>query len=1169
MSNMSIISEQLRNDNTTRDFISTIDTQLNYNTNEYPSINEQIIRNSLQTDNILSDPVNGNININGWDPQQNGLPISSVANSPNPGNIQIQPQFPSGPHPSFDPPEKSIYSYDIDKTAFKYSGITGSIIAGYNDFTTREIELVQNSYPIELRNGKRIFIGQPLLIEPRKSDVNIPNSNPNDPLLPLEARNNGFTYALTAFSRAHIEDANGHSNGYKTDYFPLGKIPVMVGSQLCNIRNMNADELLEAGEDPDDPFGYFIIKGGERVIITQERLASDHIFCFYSEKHNYYVCEFNSMTEAGISSVMLKHKRRNKAPRIGEITASLQITKNNDVNFAVFFALLGITETQDISGFLYDQVPAKDHLAFSRFINPTLEAYEQLRSNSRTGLFELFMENVTDELVEVFRNKVFDQMFANMNDLPILEELQGIERKAVMLEMKLNYFSLMIYRLFQGITGKRKLDNRDDYTNKRVYTAGMLMGILYRKAYQVLISSFKDRFDKYTNIETATDAMLLEELIRYIGDSKKAIDDNFDTAFKTGKWGIKGDSPIREEATELVHRESLIATYANMRRLQAPSKDIKRSRPPRYLNGTHWMSIDPAETPEGEKVGIVKQLSFLAIYSIYRDDRYIIEKLQHRIHQVPQDGDYRIFINAKRLGYGDYDIYMDLLSWKRSLETHEDVSILINNVDRDIFYYSDAGRVLHPGFVVDEDGELVIRKKNLLSANMKTLLLNGCVEYIDASEMSQEHVRVALWEEDLAYARKHNYALAHGIPNENVDRRRNFNKNKPIIYSYLEFHPHTLHGMAASLTPYPGHMQGPRDTYQAGMVKQAIGTFHRNHRRRHDTGAKVLIHGERAIAQTRSHDILGMNRHPFGANCITEIGMHLGNNQEDSLVFKRGAVERGLFWTYSYRTYKFELKGEEYPAFPEIRPKEDPAIYSALDSDGIAKVGAFVKEGYILLSRSKGSAKQNQTKFDTVRISEYGIIDSVYRSTSNNGRQIRIKVRTFRQPKVGDKFASRYAQKGIMGFIANDEDMLYNPITGLSADVIVNPHAFPSRMTEGKKIESDSSKAAAFLGQFIDCTAFKKVNLKPWHDMLESMGFKYKGEEEVVNGVTGEKCKIAIFRGMIHYQALKHMVEDKYNARSKQGKPSSKTGEGRNDKLKHQPIERRMNKGGIRFGRYR
>jgi DNA-directed RNA polymerase beta subunit len=1309
MSNMSITNEQLRNDNVTGDFTPMINKQSNYYTNEYPSVNQQISQNSLISGNILSDPINGNININGWETSQNNnnIPINSNANSPNSGNILIQPQFNTGVHPMYTPPEKSIYTYDLDKTAFKYSGITGSIIAGFNDFLTREVELVQNSYPIELRNGKRIFIGQPLFIEPRKSDVNIPNTDPNEPLAPLECRNNGFTYALSSFSRAHVEDANGHASDYKSDYFPIGKIPVMLGSQACNLKKLTADQLLEVGEDPDDPFGYFIIKGGERVIITQERLASDHIFCFYSEKHNYYACEFNSMTEAGISSVMLKHKRRQKAPRIGEITAALQITKNNDVNFAVMFAILGVTETQDISGYLYDQVPVKDHLTFSRFINPSLEAYEQLKSKSKTGLFELFTENVTEEFIENFRNKIFDQMFASMNELPIFEELQGIDRRAVMLEMKLNYFSLMIYRLFQGITGKRKLDNRDDYTNKRVYSA--------RKAYQVLINSFKERFDKYQNLDNATDAMLLAELMKYVGESKKAIDDTFDHAFKTGKWGIKGSSAIREEVTELVHRESLIAAYANMRRLQAPSKDIKRSRPPRYLNGTHWMSICvtgdteilmadrsvkpikdikdgeivvtvdqntleetpsrifnkfeimpeklielsletghkirctedhpllvrrddkngwlktvdmevgdvlcvkdpngisekyqklyfkqgdayfvpiktkeyitpelvydfttdtenhsfianfvvnrncPAETPEGEKVGIVKQLSFLAIYSIYRDDRYIIERLQSRIHQIPQEGDYRIFINAKWLGYGEYEIYNDLIAWKRSLETHEDVSILINEIDKDIFYYSDAGRVLHPVFVVDDDGELVIRKKNLLTANMKTLIANGCVEYIDSSEMSQEHVRIALWEEDLLHAREHNDELSRGVNN-----RKYFQTSKPVIYSYLEFHPYTLHGMAASLTPYPGHMQGPRDTYQAGMVKQAIGTFHINHRRRHDTGAKVLIHGERAIAQTRSHDILGMNRHPFGVNCVTEIGMFLGNNQEDSLVFKKGAIERGLFWTYSYRTYKFELKGEEFPAFPEIRSKEDPAIYSALDENGIAKEGAFVKEGYILLSRSRGSAKQNQTKFDTVRISEYGIVDSVYRSTSNNGRQIRIKVRTFRQPKVGDKFASRYAQKGIMGYIANDEDMPYNQKTGLAPDVIINPHAFPSRMTEGMKIESDTSKTAAHLGQFVDCTGFKKVNLQPWHEMLVAMGYEYKGEEEVVNGVTGEKYRIAVFRGMVHYQALKHMVEDKYNARSKQGKPSSKTGEGRNDRLKHQPIERRMNKGGIRFGR--
>ena len=356
------------------------------------------------------------------------------------------------------------------------------------------------------------------------------------------------------------------------------------------------------------------------------------------------------------------------------------------------------------------------------------------------------------------------------------------------------------------------------------------------------------------------------------------------------------------------------------------------------------------------------------------------------------------------------------------------------------------------------------------------------------------------------------------------------------------------------------------------MGKQSIGLFARNYQKRMDTIAYVANNLERALVNTKFAKYINYNDLPCGVNAMVAIGCYTGYNMEDSVLLNQGAIDRGLFRATFYRTYKDDEKKiqssgrEEKFAKPNTKYTRGtkPGNYNKLDERGIIRKDEYVTSDDIII----GKVLPLKNKFDdnghqlykdcstSLRSNETGFVDKVYTDRNADGfRFAKIRMRTERTPIIGDKFASRCAQKGTVGMIYPQEQMPFNA-EGISPDLIMNPHAIPSRMTIGQLMECILGKSCAILGGYSDCTPFNNIPYDKICDILEENGFNYSGDEILYSGITGQQMDVKLFFGPTYYQRLKHMVLDKIHSRSS----------GPVVQLTRQPAEGRSRDGGLRFG---
>lgn len=367
-------------------------------------------------------------------------------------------------------------------------------------------------------------------------------------------------------------------------------------------------------------------------------------------------------------------------------------------------------------------------------------------------------------------------------------------------------------------------------------------------------------------------------------------------------------------------------------------------------------------------------------------------------------------------------------------------------------------------------------------------------------------------------------------------------------YTHSEIDPNAMFSDSSSLIPLSSHNQGPRNCYTSAQSKQALGIYHSNYHLRFDTTAKVLAYPSRPILETQMAESIGATTHPAGEMAIIAF-MAYGFNQEDAILLNKGSSDRGLLDYFVYRSYKAVQKSNETSGTTSInekfakpttlKPGEDPEKYSNIDEDGVVKLGSIVKTGDPLIVKIR-TIKDKKTEHveekvvaTTVGIGEGGVVDRVLKTTNPNGKMvIKVKTREYRKQTVGGKIASRSAQKSTIGQIVPEVDMPFST-TGIRPDLIINPHAIPSRMTIGKLLEIVASKAAALRGERVNATAFKNFNIEEFQRNLVQYGYSYKGEETMYNGKTGEEFQAQIFMGPCYYQALPHHVEDKIQARQR------------------------------------
>ena len=1018
-------------------------------------------------------------------------------------------------------------NWSVIQNILKTEGIARQHLNSFDEFVdaglqsiiheVEKVEIENAEYPYKIQLGK-IKLQQPRMMELDGSITHI---------TPAEARLRNISYAAPIMMEASvIEDGKI----LESRYVHIGDMPVMVKSHGCILHSFTDQKLIDHGEESKDPGGYFIINGSERVIVGLEDLSYNKIIVDAEKIGGKIVHKAKVYS----SIVGYRAKLELVMKEDGLIVAKIPGSPV-DIPVVTLIRALGLESDKDIASVV----------SLVEIIQNQLEGSFEKAGDVPTpkDAIQYISKRIAPGMLEEFQIKRAETLL-DWGLLPHLgKHPENRKEKAF-------FLGEAACKLIELKLGWIEPDDKDHYGNKVIKFAGQMLADLFRTAFRNLVRDMKYQ------LERSGQKRGLNAVAAAIRPG--IISDKLNNAIATGNWG-RG----RVGVTQLLDRTNYLSTISHLRRVQSPLSRTQPNFEARDLHSTHFGRICPSETPEGSNCGLVKNLALSAIISQNVPSEDVVETLYNSgvvdlnsaNNDIKKDGT-RIFVDGKLIGFhkNGQELTQTLRTLRRTSKIHPHVGISIYEPDQEgatgrLYVNCNAGRVLRPLIIVENDKSLLTDEfldkisKKLISWN--DLIRMGIIELIDANE--EENCYVA------------------------------FDKGGTKKFTHLEIFPSAILGAGASIIPYPEHNQSPRNTYESAMAKQSLGfstpmmntsTYVRQH---------FMLYPQTPIVTTKSLNLLGMEERPAGQNCVVAVLPFDGYNIEDAIVLSKSSVDRGLARTFFYRIYDAEAK--QYPggmrdnfeipnADDNIRGYKGEKSYRVLEEDGIVATESSVIGGDILIGKTSPPRFMEEYKeFETsgpyrrdtsigVRPSETGVVDTVVMTQSHEGgKMYKIRVRDMRIPEIGDKFASRHGQKGVLGILAKNEDLPYTE-QGISPDVLINPHAFPSRMTVGMMMESVTGKAAAVRGKQFDGSAFVGEKMDVVKEILDKAGFKYSGKEKMYDGRTGKSFLVDVFIGVVYYQKLHHMVSDKIHARAR----------GQVQMLTKQPTEGRARGGGLRFG---
>jgi len=769
---------------------------------------------------------------------------------------------------------------------------------------------------------------------------------------------------------------------------------------------------------------------------------------------------------------------------------------------------------------------------------------------------------------------------------------------------KAYYLGYIVFKLLLVYNGNEEPTDRDSCKYKRIELVGNLMYDLFREYYTIQLRTIHVEFEKKAHYNQSIYANNLYALINENYKQifrEKIVDKGFKDAFK-GNWGAHSHTKkvgVLQDLNILSGNSRL----SHLRKTNLPLDATAKVVGPRVLHGTQWGMFDPIDTPDGGNIGLHKHLTIAAYITQGYSRNYIIEWLREKIDMkliedcspLQLSSMTKIFVNGYWSGavIEPEELIEKFLLFRRNALIPIYTSISYDNVQNIINIYTDSGRICRPIFY-KEPGS---KKMSFES--------NNIIEKIKSDNFSWTNLICGFNSRKIDKFHPNNYKM-YNLPElyENVKDETNplkiqtFIDNKAIIdyidtnesesalialnkdalnenrnFTHLEIHESLIFGSMCNLINFPENNPATRNSFSCGQSRQACSMYHTNYQNRMDKSAIILNYGQNPLVRSRYVEHIHHNLCPYGENTIVAIMCYTGYNVEDAILINEGALKRGLFRTTYFTTYatheektktndgtsyKILLNIENDSTVVGTKPGYD---YSLLDKFGLIKENTEVNDKTILVGMASYDDDNTTIKSDLSKTSkkgQLGIVDKTYITEGEEGERIaKVRIREERIPNIGDKMASRAGQKGTVGLVIKECDMPFAK-NGIRPDIIINPHAIPSRMTIGQLVETITGKACSMYGSLGDCTAYNtngsKIGL--YGELLTNVGYHSSGNEILYDGMTGQQIESEIFVGPNYYMRLKHMVKDKINFRA----------QGPRTNLTRQPVSGRANDGGLRIG---
>ena len=1038
------------------------------------------------------------------------------------------------------------------------------------------------------KDGNKIYFGKPIIYD--DMDRNAHYMYPND------ARLRNMTYGVSIHYDVDVDfiffdETTGEKKTHSItlDNIYLGRFPIMLQSNLCILGTLAPDVRFNMGECRNDYGGYFIIDGKEKSIISQEKFANNMLYIRQNKADDTYSysAEVRSVSEDAskpIRTTAVKIVAPSPSYSNNQIVVAIPNVKEPMPLFIVMRALGVISDKKIIEYCLLDM---KNN-----------ESYVDLFIPSIHDASKIFTQKVALRFISKFtkRRTITGVLDILMNYfLPHIGEDNFLE--------KAYYIGYMANRILHVFTKDEKPTDRDNFRFKRVELSGTLIYDLFREYFLIQNRNIGQKIDKEHYFHKGK-GKYKDNFFSLIEDNyheffkERIVESGVKKAFK-GNWGSESHTK-RVGVVQDLNRLSWNTFISQLRKINLPLDASAKVVGPRLLNSSQWGYIDPVDTPDGANIGLHKHMAISAQITSGFSGAPLVRWLRAKTAiKILQECDphylslnTKVWVNGVWIGVinNPLETVKLLKTFRRSGLIPFQTSISFQIDRNEVHIFTDSGRLIRPVFYI-EDGKPSFQRKEVL-------------DIINSGKFTWQQIVTGFKAkpEDFSLRYPVLYDLNELYPEfkaESLDAvEKNLNENRALVdyldvaeeeglliattlddlaknkyYTNLEINSSFLFGVMGNLVIYPEHNPLPRNSFSCGQSKQAVSVYHTNYQSRIDKMGVILNYGQIPILKSRYLDYVNKEEQPYGVNAIVAIMSFTGYNVEDAILINEGAIKRGLFLTTYYSMYEAREESTKVQGsmnnsvFTDIASRGNVAgikpgyDYSHLDKYGIIRENTPLDDKMVLIGKTTTNSEDSEVSIDGSvfpKKGQLGFVDKSFITEGEEGFRIaKVRVREERMPAIGDKMASRAGQKGTLGLIIPEEDMPFTA-DGVRPDLIINPHALPSRMTIGQLIESLFGKACVTYGGFGDCTAFqtKGPNTEVYGKMLVEQGFHSSGNQILYNGMSGQQLYSEIFIGPTYYMRLKHMVKDKINYRAR----------GPRTVLTRQTVQGRANDGGLRIG---